>query len=141
LSLASRAGRTQARGCWHPATGRRGPRQSFQGEGESSAGQAPKNTSQAFPVERSFDVTGRKGRGKGSLSEALQALVGGDHGRGLIKSSTFSTPNSIAGLLGKRLAIAPDADGRISSAGVFNSVVSNEPVEVKLLYKDTHPLS
>jgi putative DNA primase/helicase len=33
----------------------------------------------------------------------------------------------------------PDADGRISSAGVFNSVVSNEPVEVKLLYKDTHP--
>jgi putative DNA primase/helicase len=100
---------------------------------------APKDTTQAFPIERSFDVTGRKGRGKGTLSEALQALVGGDHGRGLIKSSTFSNPNSLAGLLGKRLAMDPDADGRISSAGTFNAVVSNEPVEVKLLYKDTHP--
>ncbi len=100
---------------------------------------APKDTTQAFPIERSFDVFGRKGRGKGTLSEALQALVGGDHGRGLIKSSTFSNPNSLAGLLGKRLAMDPDADGRISSAGTFNAVVSNEPVEVKLLYKDTHP--
>ena len=100
---------------------------------------APKDTSQAFPIERSFDVTGRKGRGKGTLSEALTALVGGDHGRGLIKSSTFTNPNSLAGLIGKRVAMDPDSDGRISSAGTFNAVVSNEPVEVKLLYKDTHP--
>ena len=65
--------------------------------------------------------------------------MGGDHGRGLIKSSTFTNPNSLAGLIGKRVAMDPDSDGRISSAGTFNAVVSNEPVEVKLLYKDTHP--
>jgi putative DNA primase/helicase len=100
---------------------------------------SPKDTSQAFPNERAFDVTGRKGRGKGTLSEALQALVGGDHGRGLIKSTTFTNTNSLAGLIGKRVAMDPDSDGRISSAGTFNAVVSNEPVEVKLLYKDTHP--
>lgn len=100
---------------------------------------APKDTTQAFPIERSFDVTGRKGRGKGTLSEAVQALVGGDHGRGLIKSTSFSNPNALAGLIGKRLAMDPDSDGRIASAGTFNAVVSNEPVEVKLLYKDTHP--
>ena len=100
---------------------------------------SPKDVSQAFPTERAFDVTGRKGRGKGTLSEALTALVGGDHGRGLIKSTTFTNPNSLAGLIGKRVAMDPDSDGRISSAGTFNAVVSNEPVEVKLLYKDTHP--
>ena len=33
----------------------------------------------------------------------------------------------------------PDTSGRVSDPGVFNAVVSNEPVEVKLLYKDTHP--
>ena len=100
---------------------------------------APKDTSQAFPIERAFDVTGRKGRGKGTLSEALQALVGGDHGRGLIKSSTFNNANSLAGLISKRVAMDPDTSGRVSDPGVFNAVVSNEPVEVKLLYKDTHP--
>lgn len=100
---------------------------------------APKDISQAFPVERAFDVTGRKGRGKGTLSEALQALVGGDHGRGLIKSGTFTNANSLAGLIGKRVAMDPDTSGRVSDPGVFNAVVSNEPVEVKLLYRDTHP--
>lgn len=100
---------------------------------------APKNTSEAFPYERAFDVTGRKGRGKGTLSEALQALVGGDYGRGLIKSTSFSNANSLAGLIGKRVAMDPDSSGRVSDPGTFNAIVSNEPVEVKLLYKDTHP--
>ena len=100
---------------------------------------APKVTAEAFEQERAFDVTGRKGRGKGTLSEALQALVGGDHGRGLIKSTSFSNPNALAGLIGKRVAMDPDTSGRVSDPGVFNAIVSNEPVEVKLLYKDTHP--
>jgi len=100
---------------------------------------APKDISQAFPIERAFDVTGKKGRGKGTLSEALTTLVGGDHGRGLIKSHTFSNQNSLASLIGKRVAMDPDTSGRVSDPGVFNAVVSNEPVEVKLLYKDAHP--
>ena len=100
---------------------------------------APKNINEPFPIERSFDVSGRKGHGKGTLSETLQALVGGDHGRGLIKSTSFTNANSLAALIGKKVAIDPDSDGRISSAGTFNMIVTNEPVEVKILYKDSRP--
>ena len=69
-------------------------------------GHRAKGHQPGIPIEQSFDVTGRKGRGKGTLSEALTALVGGDHGRGLIKSNTFTNPNALAGLIGKRVAMA-----------------------------------
>jgi putative DNA primase/helicase len=98
----------------------------------------PKNINEPFPCEAAFDVKGPKGSGKGCLSEALQALVGGDYGRGIIKSASFSNPNCLAALIGKRLAIDPDASGRVSDPGVFNNIVSNEPVEIKLLYKNVH---
>ena len=42
-------------------------------------------------------------------------------------------------LIDKRVAMAPDSDGRISSAGTFNALVSNETVEGKLFYKDAYP--
>ncbi len=96
----------------------------------------PKDRDQPFEHEVAFDVHGRKGTGKGTLSEVLQAICGGRRGVGLIKSASFSNPNSLFSLIGKRVAVDPDASGRVTDPGVFNSVASNEPVEVKKLYAD-----
>ncbi len=99
----------------------------------------PKDRHQPFPHELSFDVFGRKGTGKGTISEVLMAICGGRHGTGRINSATFSNPNALYSLVGKRVAIDPDASGRIQDAGTFNSVASNEPVPVKALYQNvTH---
>ena len=38
--------------------------------------------------------------------------------------------------MGKKIAIDPDSSGHIKDPGIFNSVVTNEPVEVHVLYKD-----
>ncbi|WP_322758086.1 hypothetical protein [Synechococcus sp. CBW1107] len=97
----------------------------------------PKDREQPFPYELAFDVQGPKGGGKGTLSEVLQAVCGGlSGGAGVVRSDSFSNPNALHALIGKRAAIDPDASGRISDVGVFNSVVSNEPVSVKKLYSD-----
>lgn len=98
----------------------------------------PKDRSQPFAHEVAFDVHGRRGGGKGTLSEVLQAICGGRRGVGLIKSASFTNPNALFSLIGKRLAVDADASGRITDPGVFNSVVSNEPVEVKKLYADVN---
>jgi phage/plasmid-associated DNA primase len=97
----------------------------------------PKDSSQPFPHELVFDVHGPRRAGKGTLSEVLQAICGGKAGVGLLKSASFSNPNALHGLIGKRVAIDPDASGHVSDPGVFNNVASNEPVAVKKLYKDT----
>ena len=96
----------------------------------------PKDPDQPFIHELAFDVIGPRRSGKGTLSEVLQAICGGKHGVGLIKSSSFSNPNALQSLIGKRIAIDPDASGRVSDPGVFNAVASNEPVEVKKLYEN-----
>lgn len=97
----------------------------------------PKDRDLPFPYELAFDIHGPRGGGKGTLCEVLQAVCGGLRGgAGQISSSSFGNPNALFGLIGKRAAIDPDASGRIGNVGTFNSVVSNEPVEVKRLYSD-----
>jgi P4 family phage/plasmid primase-like protien len=96
----------------------------------------PKDRTQPFRHELAFDAHGRRGTGKGTLQEVLQAICGGRRGAGLVKSQSFSNPNALYSLIGKRVAIDPDASGRVSDPGTFNNVVSNEPVEVKKLYSD-----
>ena len=96
----------------------------------------PKPTDKPFRHELVFDVHGPKRAGKGTLSEVLQAICGGDAGVGLIRSHSFGNANALHDLIGKRIAVDPDASGRIPDPGVFNSISSNEKVEVKKLYKD-----
>ena len=96
----------------------------------------PKDRDQHFRHELAFDVHGRRGTGKGTTMEVLNAICGGRRGVGVIKSASFSDPNALHGLIGKRVAVDPDASGRISDPGTFNDVVSNEPVQVKKLYED-----
>ena len=81
-----------------------------------------------------FDLFGRRGSGKGTLLEVLMAVVGGEDSCGTIRSNTFDKPTSLYSLVGKKIAIDPDSSGHIKNVGIFNSIVSNEPVEVKKLF-------
>jgi putative DNA primase/helicase len=96
----------------------------------------PKPLDAPTEFEFVFDVKGRRGCGKGTFSEVLQAVVGGSAGTGILRSTTFSNPNALHGLIGKRLALDPDCSGRVSDPGTFNAVASNEPVAVKKMYVD-----
>jgi len=93
-----------------------------------------KDTTRPFLLEVFFDLYGRRGSGKGTLLEVLMAVAGGKDSYGILRATTFTKPTSRVSLLNKKLAIDPDASGHISDAGVFDSIVTNEPVEVKRLY-------
>lgn len=90
----------------------------------------------AFPYEVAFDVGGPKGCGKGVTSEVLRALCGGNHGVGTLRSNMFGDPDSLASLLNKKAAIDFDSSGIVRDPGCFNSVVSNEPVQIWIKYKN-----
>ena len=87
-------------------------------------------------IEKSFDFFGQKGTGKGTTLDVLTKLVGADN-IGSASTETFKNAVGLGQLLDKDLAIDYDASGFLSNIGAYNKVVSNEPVEVKKLYKDT----
>jgi putative DNA primase/helicase len=95
----------------------------------------PKDRSRKSPVEKSLDLVGRKGSGKGTFLDILMQLVGEDS-CGVASPETFSTPEGLGQLIDKRLAIDTDASGFMPGVGNFNKVVSNEPVGIKKLFKD-----
>ena len=97
----------------------------------------PKDSSQPFELECFFDLYGEKGCGKGTIQEVLTAVCGGDKARGLLRSTNIHNAEARASLLGKKLAIDPDASGLMTDAGIFNSIVSNEPVPIKILYENS----
>ena len=94
----------------------------------------PKDTSRPFLLELFFDLYGRRGSGKGTTLEVLKSIAGGKHAIGTLRTSSLIKPAALFGLIGKKIAIDNDASGRITDAGIFNSIVSNEEVEVKKLY-------
>ena len=97
---------------------------------------SPKDTTRAFLLELFFDLYGRRGSGKGTLLEVLQAVAGGKEAVGSFKTSSLTNKNARFSLIGKKIALDPDASGHISEAGVFDSIVTNEPVEVEKKYVD-----
>ena len=94
----------------------------------------PKDRKKAFEIDPFFDLFGRKGSGKGTLLEVLMAVVGGEGAYGIIRPNTLDKPTSRYSLVGKKIAIDPDSSGHIKNVGIFNSIVTNEPVEVKKLF-------
>jgi putative DNA primase/helicase len=95
----------------------------------------PKDRDQPFTIEVAIDVFGPAGRGKGVLFEALVGLLGGlGQGVARLDAASVGKPTALHQLLGKRLAVDSDASGHIENAGIFNAIVSNEPVTVKKLY-------
>jgi putative DNA primase/helicase len=96
---------------------------------------APKDRRYKFPVEKSLDLIGRKGSGKGTFLDALTLLLGEDN----IASAApdcFSSPEGLGQMLDKRIALDADVSGYMPGVGNFNKVVSNEAVSVKKLWKD-----
>lgn len=96
---------------------------------------APKDRRYKFPVEKSLDLIGRKGTGKGTLLDVLVQLVGEDN-CGSAAPDTFGSPEGLGQLIDKKIAIDADATGYMAGVGNFNKVVSNEAVSVKKLFKD-----
>jgi len=96
----------------------------------------PKDLDQPFPYEHYFDVGGPKGCGKGVTMEVIRALCGGQHGAGTLRSKMFGDADSLASLLNKKVAIDADASGIVNDPGNFNSVVSNEPVQIWIKYQN-----
>jgi P4 family phage/plasmid primase-like protien len=100
---------------------------------------SPKAKNSKSPIEKSLDLIGRKGTGKSTFLDVLYALVGeGNYGDAT--PETFATPIGLGQLLDKKLAVDADASGYLSHVGHFNKVVSNEPVTVKKLFRDTATL-
>ena len=91
----------------------------------------PKDNSRAFLMELIFDLYGRRGSGKSTTLEVLQAVAGKSHG--VIKPSTLK-PTELFSLVGKKIAIDSDSSGHISDAGKLDKIISNEEVLVKQLF-------
>ena len=87
-----------------------------------------------YPLEVQIDLVGRKGCGKGSLLSGVVALCGGLGNVASIRSSSFSNPNALLKMLNKAASIDFDACGFIRDSGVLNSIVSNEPIDLKALW-------
>jgi phage/plasmid-associated DNA primase len=89
-----------------------------------------------YETDYLMDLIGNKGRGKGVVLSGVVALCGGSKNIATIKSSSFGDPNARLKMLNKAASIDFDASGFIKDSGVLNSIVSNEPVEVKALYQN-----
>lgn len=95
----------------------------------------PKPRDRKAEIEKCLDLLGPKGSGKGTFLDIVGALVGPEN-VGAIGSRTFESSTHLSNLLDKKLSVASDAFGFLSNVGLFNEVVSNEPVPIKKLYKD-----
>ena len=73
----------------------------------------PKDNSRAFLMELIFDLYGRRGSGKSTTLEVLQAVAGNSFG--VIKPSTLK-PTELFSLIGKKIAYDSDSSGHISDA-------------------------
>lgn len=89
-------------------------------------------------LEVGWDLYGREGTGKGTVLETLKNIIG-HHNCGSFTSKSIGNPNILAGLLDKRVSISADDDGHMEDFGLYGSVISNERVLIKRLYKDFFP--
>jgi putative DNA primase/helicase len=96
---------------------------------------APKSATK-YDLEVCWDLYGEPGTGKGTTLEILKQLVG-IHNCGWFSTKTFNNDNALANLLDKPVSICPDDSGHLDDPGKFNRIISNEPVQIKKLYKDS----
>jgi putative DNA primase/helicase len=89
-------------------------------------------------LEIGWDLYGVGGTGKGTVLETLTNIIG-KHNCGHFSSKSISNPNVLAGLLDKRVSISPDDNGHMEDFGLYGSIVSNERVPIKMLYRNIFP--
>lgn len=97
----------------------------------------PRPKDRKVEIEKSLDLFGSKGTGKGTSLETLIQLVG-EENIGSASPDIFKSAKGLGQLIDKDLAIDTDCSGFLDNVGAYNKVVSNEPVEVKKLYKDSY---
>jgi putative DNA primase/helicase len=89
-----------------------------------------------YDLEVCWDLYGAPGTGKGTVLDVLKQIVG-FHNCGWFSTKTFDNENALAGMLDKPVSICPDDSGHLGDPGKFNRIITNEPVQVRLLYKNT----
>ncbi|MEQ9549943.1 MAG: phage/plasmid primase, P4 family [Coleofasciculus sp. G3-WIS-01] len=95
----------------------------------------PKPSNRKADIEKSLDIIGAKGTGKGTFLDVITELVGrGNYAA--ITCDTFNSPNSLSSMLDKKVSIDFDAQGILKNVGMFNRVVSNEPISIRYLYEN-----
>lgn len=97
----------------------------------------PRPKDRKVEIEKSLDLFGRKGTGKGTSLETLIQLVG-EENIGSASPDIFKDAKGLGQLIDKDLAIDTDCSGFLENVGAYNKVVSNEPVEVKKLYRNSY---
>ena len=98
----------------------------------------PKEKNKKFILERLFDLYGRRGSGKSTVLEILEAVAGGSEACGGFTAASLSK-TELFPLIGKKIAYDSDSSGHIKEVGKFNRIISNEPVLVKeLFFNETH---
>jgi putative DNA primase/helicase len=88
-----------------------------------------------FAIECGWDLFGDPGRGKGTVLETLRNMVGRENA-GTFRGKSLSNPNVAAALLDKKVSICSDSTGAMEDPGLYNEIITNEPVQVKVLYKN-----
>jgi putative DNA primase/helicase len=64
----------------------------------------PKSRDRNAEIQKSLDIVGQKGSGKGTFLDILTSLVGVEN-VGVFRTKTFDNPNYLAALLDKKVAI------------------------------------
>jgi putative DNA primase/helicase len=94
----------------------------------------PKSTGK-FAIECGWDLFGAPGTGKGTVLETLRNLVGRDNA-GSFRPKYLGNANAAASMLDKKVSICSDSSGANDDPGLYNQIITNEPVPCKFLYKD-----
>jgi P4 family phage/plasmid primase-like protien len=97
----------------------------------------PRPKERKVAIEKSLDLFGFKGTGKGTFLEILIMAVGAEN-IGSASPDIFKSAVGLGQLIDKDLASDTDCSGFLENVGAYNKVVSNEPVEVKKLYRDSY---
>jgi len=95
----------------------------------------PKSSNKKNEIEKCLDIQGAKGTGKGTFLDILTELVGSDN-YAAISNETFNSPTSLSSCLDKKVLIDFDAHGILKNVGIFNRIISNEPVPIRYLYEN-----
>jgi putative DNA primase/helicase len=88
-----------------------------------------------YDLEVCWDLYGKPGTGKGTVLDTLKKVVG-EANCGTFNTASFKNDNALAALLDKPVSICYDDHGYLEDVGKFNSIITNEPIPIKILWKN-----
>ncbi len=96
---------------------------------------SPKLYKDKYPIEKSLDIIGDIGTGKGTFLQVIQGLTGDSHAA--FDSTSFETAEEMVNFLDKKVIIDCDANPFLSKRAATNicKAISNEELRVRNYYK------